>query len=1067
VPLPAAANREPIPGYVLTERIGAGGYGEVWKSEAPGGLFKAVKLVYGFLNDVRAARELKALNRVKQLRHPFLLSIERIEVVEGQLVIVTELADMCLKDRFEECRRQQMPGIPREELLVYLRDAADALDYMCEHNSLQHLDVKPENLLLVGGRVKVADFGLVKDLHEMTASMMGGMTPLYSAPELFDGRATLQSDQYSLAVVYQEMLTGILPFSGKTPAQLASQHLHSPPRVGVLPPADQPVINRALAKAPEQRFPSCRAMLERLMEATACASANVRTTPPPGTNPVAGAPAQLATEVFGSPTSEQAARAAEAISYSPVPFFDPALRLTGATAGPVTVRVPTAVRHLPPIEIAQGEASSAPTLVIGIGGMAAGVLQRLRRRLADRFGDATTTPAFELLLLDTDPETLSAVQRGESAAALDYRQVLAVPLRTAQQYRAKSAKLLQWLSRRWLYNIPRDLKTQGIRPLGRLALVDHCATVIRRFKESLSNITRPEAMQITSGCTNFHFAATPRVIIVSAISGGTGGGMAIDVAYVAQRALQDLGAATNQVTGILLYATDRHADSHDLTIANGHAFLSELFHFARREGRYPGDPACGMKPCEPGRGPFSDTYFMHLGEELTKERLCAQLDLVAEYVYRDIATTAGTAWRKCRDQARSAEPADDRVSRDDVPLRTFNLAVFDDSEEHTGEVATAELVCEVVRRWLGASGPAKQNEAPQGSPASDDSAAPEQAETAPATPEASAQQATHEERIAAVLQREFPDTADQALAQLIYKWLVAHAAKNYPPPPPPPPNAKPSAVPQPNPAAAQADVAFATFLTRAAGQLTELHGRLAGEAEKLATLGARMVEATAERDDVWQPLRRSIAHFLAAQIPHWISRLEANFLPSYFGSADDEAGSDLAVLCQKLPAELLAAAGRLVERSVADINLPAMLLPKTPSAPSVELLRRLLGAATPKIAAAGGDLRTMLLVPDRSLHENVPALLTKVQNPSPTLVVDADPNVACCCEADNISLAHVAARLVAARPVCVEAASRLHTRSDIVWTTLPQVNSGGADKAAVAAASEELNVTQTTCQPCR
>lgn len=130
MPTSAIRSREPILGYEVTERIGAGGYGEVWQATAPGGLTKAIKFVYGYLDDERARRELKALLRVKLVRHPFLLSLERIEVVDGQLVIVTELADMSLKDRHEECKAAGMVGIPRDELLVYLHDAADALDYM-------------------------------------------------------------------------------------------------------------------------------------------------------------------------------------------------------------------------------------------------------------------------------------------------------------------------------------------------------------------------------------------------------------------------------------------------------------------------------------------------------------------------------------------------------------------------------------------------------------------------------------------------------------------------------------------------------------------------------------------------------------------------------------------------------------------------------------------------------------------------------------------------------------------------------------------------------------------------
>jgi eukaryotic-like serine/threonine-protein kinase len=209
---PTRLTNEPIPGYKLVKRIGAGGYGEVWAAEAPGELVKAIKFVYGLLDEDRAAREMKALNRIKGVRHPFLLSLERIEVVEGQLLIVTELAECSLKDRFDICKKAGQGGISRDELLSYMRDSADALDYMSEQHSLQHLDVKPENLLLLGGRVKVADFGLVKDIHDHTASMMGGLTPVYAPPEVFEGRPSRKSDQYSLAIVFQEMLTGQLPF---------------------------------------------------------------------------------------------------------------------------------------------------------------------------------------------------------------------------------------------------------------------------------------------------------------------------------------------------------------------------------------------------------------------------------------------------------------------------------------------------------------------------------------------------------------------------------------------------------------------------------------------------------------------------------------------------------------------------------------------------------------------------------------------------------------------------------------------------------------------------------------
>src|SRR5215831_5206786 len=91
------SKEEPIPGYITKELLGRGGYGEVWKAHAPGGLLKAVKFICADANSKHASCELRSLNRIKEVRHPFLLSIERIEVVDGNVVIVTELADQSLK----------------------------------------------------------------------------------------------------------------------------------------------------------------------------------------------------------------------------------------------------------------------------------------------------------------------------------------------------------------------------------------------------------------------------------------------------------------------------------------------------------------------------------------------------------------------------------------------------------------------------------------------------------------------------------------------------------------------------------------------------------------------------------------------------------------------------------------------------------------------------------------------------------------------------------------------------------------------------------------------------------
>jgi serine/threonine protein kinase len=675
-----------LPGYSLTVRLGAGGYGEVWQAHAPGGLTKAVKFIYGSFHDKRAENELRALQRIKEVRHPFILSLERIEVVNGRLAIVTELAESSLKDRFDQCLRDGLRGIARAELLNYLQDAADALDFLSEKHGLQHLDVKPENLLLVAGHVKVADFGLVKDVGNSQASLVGGLTPLYSAPEVFQGSPSTRSDQYSLAVLYQEMFSGALPFSGATAAELTLQHLHDEPDFSSLPTADRYVLARALAKDPAQRYSSCGEMVAALRSAGAggdwgAEGASATAGDDGGFEPIL--PERRATPRQG-PVTE---------------FFDERLNDRRKEVSPSMLLdweppVGGEPRSLPPAAVSSDSFESQPTLVLGIGGVAASVLGQFRLQLSKQFGEERL-PAVQLLLLDSDSKSIARAIQGEGRQALRPEETLALPLRRPQEYREQSGKLMRWLSRRWLYNIPKSLQTEGLRPLGRLALADHARQAVQRIRMSLAEATDEQSVRQSAEQSGVAFnTRKPRVYVVASISGGSGSGMSLDVGYAARTALEKAGFQDGQIVGIFLNATSNDPRQCDLSRVNAYAWLTEYNHWHRPGGEFCGDESFGLPARGPDQKAFDSAYLLNVSAEEEFADLESVAQSVAQYIFLDALTPAQAFFDHCRRETPAA-PASFG------PLRTFRLNRVSASTDAAIESAAVALSRAVAFRWVG------------------------------------------------------------------------------------------------------------------------------------------------------------------------------------------------------------------------------------------------------------------------------------------------------------------------------------------------------------------------------
>jgi serine/threonine protein kinase len=266
---------EPIPGYRLTRPLGAGGFGEVWEADDPKGQRFALKFLDCRTRSPGLIRtEVRVLQGLAELRHPNIIQLFAVHASSRYLILVMERADGNLADLRQAYQDEAGVNVPLEHALELMEQAADALDFLAaltlpgindSSPGLQHCDVKPSNLLLVGETLKVADFGLC------AATGWGGGrggwkgTPPYAAPELYGGKGVPGSDQHALAVTYCELCAGSRAFQPR-PSPLAPPE-GLPVDLAAVRHREVPVVARALHPQPSSRWPSCKAFVEALRKA--------------------------------------------------------------------------------------------------------------------------------------------------------------------------------------------------------------------------------------------------------------------------------------------------------------------------------------------------------------------------------------------------------------------------------------------------------------------------------------------------------------------------------------------------------------------------------------------------------------------------------------------------------------------------------------------------------------------------------------------------------------------------------------------------------------------------------
>ncbi len=276
--------------YQIQEQIGQGGMAVIYRArDLRHHRAVAIKILRpGLLGSDGAGRFQREILLVAGLVHPHILPLYDSGTLPADPPLLFFVMPYIVGESLRLTLTRES-RFPLDRAIRIAREVGAALDYAHRHQVV-HRDIKPENILLHEGSALVTDFGIARFLSDqpgesVTAPGLTLGTPAYMSPEQAAGEATIdgRADQYSLACVLFEMLTGEPPFVGSTRSILA-RHLTAPAPLAAdrrpdVPRATDEVLRKALAKEPTQRYPTMAAFADALVTPLAGLTAEILARP--------------------------------------------------------------------------------------------------------------------------------------------------------------------------------------------------------------------------------------------------------------------------------------------------------------------------------------------------------------------------------------------------------------------------------------------------------------------------------------------------------------------------------------------------------------------------------------------------------------------------------------------------------------------------------------------------------------------------------------------------------------------------------------------------------------------